>query len=104
MYHRHQRGFSPHSIGHRSKRIITHSETVHGKQHFRITYSSLLEWGQQKFRRVVKYNQANVASFMSAPESKEYRVFKKIFDATDEGIEETTLAFNTTVVTNDEED
>jgi hypothetical protein len=67
-------------------------------QHFRI-----IEWGQQKFRRVVKFDEANVASFISAPGSKRYRVFKAIFDATDEGIEET-LAFNTTVVTDDEED
>ena len=40
---------------------------------------------------------------MSAPGSKRYKVFKAIFDATDESIEET-LAFNTTVVTDDEED
>ena len=65
----------------------------------------LLEWGQRKFRRVVKYDQANIASFMSAPGSKKYRVCKAIFDATDEGIEETLLAFNATLlVTYDEED
>ena len=63
----------------------------------------LLEWGQRKFRRVVKFDQANVASFMSAPGSKRYKVFRAIFDATDESIEET-IAFNTTVVTDDEED
>ena len=40
---------------------------------------------------------------MSAPGIRKYRVFKAIFDATDIGIEET-LAFNTTVVTDDEED
>ena len=35
--------------------------------------------------------------------SKRYKVFRAIFNATDESIEET-IAFNTTVVTDDKED
>jgi hypothetical protein len=69
----------------------------------------LLVWGQQKYRKIIKFDKSNVATFSTTPGGKEFRIFHACLEAgqeveeKEEGLQDV-VAFDATLIVDDEAD